>query len=281
MNMTATATANVSNEMPNFEAIKTKQNAAWSSGDYAIVGTTLQIVGEELAEALDVRSGHAVLDVAAGNGNFTLAAARRWANVTSTDYVTGLLERGAERARADRLDVSFHFADAEDLPFGQGMYDVVASTYGVMFTPNQEKAAAEMMRVCRSGGRIGMANWTPDGFVGAIFKLIGRYVPPPQGVKSPALWGTQAHLEHLFGAGAREIRVTEKQFVFRYRSPEHFMEIFRTYYGPVHKAFGALDTTRQAALHAEFMTLIDQFNVATDGTLVAPSTYLEVVIERA
>ena len=281
MNMSATATATSSNTMPDFEAIKTKQNAAWSSGDYAIVGTTLQIVGEQLAEALDVRSGQAVLDVAAGNGNFTLAAARRWANVTSTDYVTGLLERGAERARGDRLDVSFHFADAEDLPFGEGMYDVVASTYGVMFTPNQEKAAAEMLRVCRSGGRIGLANWTPEGFVGAIFKMIGRHVPPPQGVKSPALWGTRPHLDHLFGAGARDIRVTEKNFVFRYRSPEHFMEVFRNFYGPVHKAFAALDTAGQDALHAEFLALIDQFNMAEDGTVVAPSTYLEVVIDRA
>jgi len=279
MNMTATAT--LTTEQPNFEAIKSKQNAAWSSGDYAIVGTTLQIVGEELAEALDVRSGQSVLDVAAGNGNFTLAAARRWANVTSTDYVTGLLERGAERARADRLDVSFHFADAEDQPFGEGMYDVVASTYGVMFTPNQDKAAAEMLRVCRPGGRIGLANWTPEGFVGAIFKLIGRYVPPPQGVKSPALWGTRPRLEEMFGAGAREIRVTEKRFAFRYRSAAHFMEVFRNYYGPVHKAFAALDATQQAALHEDFLALIDHFNIATDGTMVAPSAYLEVVIERA
>lgn len=278
--MNTIATSAIATETPNFEAIKTKQNAAWSSGDYAIVGTTLQIVGEELAESLDVRSGQSVLDVAAGNGNFTLAAARRWANVTSTDYVTKLLERGAERAKADHLEVNFHFADAEDLPFGEAQYDVVASTYGVMFTPNQEKAAAEMLRVCRPGGKIGLANWTPEGFVGAIFKLIGRYVPPPQGVKSPALWGTRQRLDELFGAGARAIHVTEKNFAFRYRSKEHFMEIFRTYYGPVHKAFGALDIDRQAALHNEFMDLIDTFNIAKDGTMVAPSSYLEVIIER-
>ncbi len=276
MNATATLVA----QTPDFEAIKTKQNAAWSSGDYAIVGTTLQIVGEALAEALDVRSGQSVLDVAAGNGNFTLAAARRWAEVTSTDYVPALLERGAERAQADRLAVSFHFADAEDLPFTDAHFDVVASTYGVMFTPNQERAAAEMLRVCRPGGRIGLANWTPDGFVGAIFKTIGRYIAPPQGVKSPAMWGTRQHLDTLFGAGAREIRVTEKDFVFRYRSPAHFMDIFRTYYGPVHKAFAALDAEKQASLHDDLMALIDQYNVATDGTMVAPSAYLEVVVER-
>ncbi|MCB1909153.1 MAG: class I SAM-dependent methyltransferase [Rhodocyclaceae bacterium] len=276
MNATATLVA----QTPDFEAIKTKQNAAWSSGDYAIVGTTLQIVGEQLAEALDVRSGQTVLDVAAGNGNFTLAAARRWAEVTSTDYVPALLERGAERARGERLTASFHFADAEDLPFTDGNFDVVASTYGVMFTPNQEQAAAEMLRVCRPGGRIGLANWTPESFVGAIFKVIGRYLPPPQGVKSPALWGTRQHLDTLFGAGAREIRVTEKDFVFRYRSPEHFMEIFRAYYGPIHKAFAALDAERQASLHEDLMGLIDQHNVATDGTMVAPSAYLEVVVER-
>lgn len=276
MNMNAAPVA----ETPDFEAIKTKQNAAWSSGDYAVVGTTLQIVGEQLAEALDVRASESVLDVAAGNGNFTLAAARRWAEVTSTDYVPALLERGAERAKADRLPVTFHFADAEDLPFSDGMFDVVASTYGVMFTPNQEKAAAEMLRVCRSGGRIGLANWTPDSFVGGIFKTIGRYLPPPQGVRSPALWGTREHLGALFGAGARAIRVTERNFVFRYRSPEHFMEVFRAYYGPIHKAFATLDTERQAALHIDLLRLIGQFNTADDGTMVAPSAYLEVVIER-
>jgi len=277
--MNAPATSAIAT--PDFEAIKTKQNAAWSSGDYAIVGTTLQIVGEQLAEAMDVRSGHAVLDVAAGNGNFTLAAARRWANVTSTDYVPRLLERGAERARADRLEVNFHFADAENLPFGAAAFDHVASTYGVMFTPNQEKAAAEMLRVCRPGGKIGLANWTPAGFIGAVFKLIGRYVPPPAGVKSPALWGTAERLDTLFGAGASAIDIEEKDFAFRYRSAEHFMDIFREFYGPVHKAFGALDAERQDALHRDFIALIDEFNVADDGTMVVPSKYLEVVITRA
>jgi SAM-dependent methyltransferase len=265
---------------PDYGAIKTKQNAAWASGDYAIVGTTLQIVGEDLAEALDLRSGQTVLDVAAGNGNFTLAAARRWAEVTSSDYVPALLARGKERAAADRLTVTYREADAEDLPFAEAAFDVVASTFGVMFTPNQDKAAAEMLRVCRSGGKIGLANWTPESFIGALFKVIGGYMPPPAGVKSPALWGTRARLDEMFGAGAKEIAVTQKSFAFRYRSPEHWLDIFRTYYGPLHKTFGALDGEKQAALERDVLDLIARFNVASDGTMVAPADYLEVVITR-
>ena len=267
-------------DSPDFTAIKSKQNAAWSSGDYAIVGTTLQIVGEELAEALDLRSGQKVLDVAAGNGNFTLAAARRWADVTSTDYVPSLLERGKERASAERLDVNYVVADAEALQFADASFDVVASTFGVMFTPDQDKAAAEMLRTCRSGGKIGLANWTPEGFIGALFKVIGRYLPPPAGVKSPALWGTRSRLDELFGSGAADISVTERAFVFRYHSPDHWMEIFRTYYGPLHKAFGALDEANQKALDRDIRDLIGRFNEAEDGTMVLPSDYLEVVITR-
>lgn len=265
---------------PDYDAIKGKQNAAWSSGDYAVLGTTLQIVGESLAEALDLRAGQTVLDVAAGNGNFTLAAARRWTNVTSTDYVASLLTRGEERAAAERLDVTFQMADAEDLQFGDSAFDVVGSTFGVMFTPDQEKAAAEMLRVCRGGGKIGLANWTPDGFIGALFKVIGGYVPPPAGVQSPALWGTRARLEELFGAASEEIGVLEKNFIFRYRSPEHWLEVFETYYGPLHKTFAALDTDGQASLRQDVIGLIGDFNTATDGTMVAPGKYLEIVISR-
>lgn len=274
MNMIVTSPA------PDFAAIKARQNAAWSSGDYAIVGTTLQIVGESLAEALDLRSGQKVLDVAAGNGNFTLAAARRWADVTSTDYVPALLERGRERADADRLDVMFQTADAEDLPFADASFDAVASTFGVMFTPNQEKAAGEMLRVCRGGGKIGLANWTPDSFIGELFKIIGRYVPPPAGVKSPALWGTRARLEELFGRASADIAVTERSFAFRYRSPEHWMEIFRDYYGPTHKAFGAIEPAAGEAMAQDIFELIDRHNAADDGTMVVPSAYLEVVVTR-
>ncbi len=268
------------NPTPDFTAIKAKQNAAWASGDYAIVGTTLQMVGESLAEALDLRSGQKVLDVAAGNGNFTLAAARRWADVTSTDYVPALLQRGRERALADRLPVTFQTADAEDLPFADASFDAVASTFGVMFAPNQEKAASEMLRVCRGGGKIGLANWTPDCFIGELFKVIGRYVPPPAGLKSPALWGTRSRLEELFGRASTDISVTERSFVFRYRSPEHWMEIFRDYYGPTHKAFGAVEPAAGEAMAQDIFDLIDHHNAADDGTMVLPSAYLEVVVTR-
>lgn len=265
---------------PDYTTIKAKQNAVWSSGDYAVIGTTLQIVGESLAEALDLRAGQKVLDVAAGNGNFTLAAARRWTDVTSTDYVPSLLARGKVRAAADQLDVTFQVADAEDLPFSEASFDAVASTFGVMFTPNQDKAASEMLRVCRSGGKIGLANWTPDGFIGALFKVIGRHVPPPAGLKSPALWGTRSRLAELFGAGVGEIQVTEKTFAFRHKSPEHWLKVFRDYYGPMHKAFAALDAKSQSTLSQEIIDLISRFNAAADGTMVVPSDYVEVVLTR-
>lgn len=260
-------------------AVKARQQGAWSSGDYSVVGTTLQIVGETLCEAVDVRSGQRVLDVAAGNGNATLAAARRFADVVSTDYVGALLERGRERAQADRLQVTFREADAENLPFANGSFDVVLSTFGVMFTPDQERAAGELMRVCCPGGKIGLANWTPESFVGQLFKTIGKYVPPAPGLRSPALWGKKAHLDSLFGTNA--IVAAESQyFTFRYKSPEHMLEVFRSYYGPVHKAFAAIDPQAREWLKTDLYALIDEFNVASDGTLVVPSEYLEVVITR-
>lgn len=259
--------------------IKSRQQTAWSSGDYAIIGATLQIVGETLCEAIDLRSNQRVLDVAAGNGNATLAAARRFADVVSTDYVGALLERGRERAKADHLRVTFMEADAEALPFDDGSFDVVLSTFGVMFTPNQDKAAGEMMRVCRRGGKIGLANWTPDGFIGALFKIIGKYVPPAPGVRSPALWGTRAHLETLF-AGAANIGAQSRDFVFRYKSPQHWLEIFRAYYGPVVKAFAAIDPPAQKSLEADILALLEKLNTARDGTLVLPGEYLEVIVTR-
>lgn len=261
-------------------AIKARQQATWSTGNYAIVGTTLQIVGENLCEALDLHSGMHVLDVAAGNGNATLAAARRWCEVTSTDYVPALLEAGRVRAQAEGHTIQFLEADAENLPFPDASFDAVMSTFGVMFTPDQEKAAAEMVRVCKPGGRIGMANWTPESFVGQAFKIIGKYVPPPAGVKSPALWGTEARLRELFGDNARKIRTTSRDFVFRYRSPEHWIEVFRTYYGPMTKTFAALDTDKQAAFTQDLLALMQSRNRSGDDTLVLPSEYLEVVIER-
>lgn len=261
-------------------AVKAKQHAAWSSGDFAVIGTTLQIVGEHLCEAADVRSNHTVLDVAAGNGNATLAAARRFADVTSTDYVPALLDRGRIRAEAEGLPVTFREADAENLPFADGTFDIVLSTFGVMFTPDQDKAARELLRVCRSGGRIGLANWTPDGFIGALFKLIGSYLPPPAGVKSPALWGTEARLQDLFGAQAQRIEVTQRDFNFRYRSAQHWVDIFRTYYGPTHKAFLALDADKQAALERDLLDLLAKFDRGGKDGLVVPGAYLEVVIHK-
>src|SRR5438045_328637 len=205
---------------PDLSAVKQRQQGAWSSGDYAMVGTTLQIVGEQLCEALDLRPGSKVLDVAAGNGNATLAAARRWCDVTSTDYVPALLERGRERATAERLSVQFREADAEALPFADASFDVVMSTFGVMFTPDQDKAASELLRVCKPGGKIGLANWTPEGFIGQLFKIIGKHMPPPAGVKSPALWGTGARITELFGAHASSLQLERRNFVFRYRSAQ-------------------------------------------------------------
>jgi ubiquinone/menaquinone biosynthesis C-methylase UbiE len=260
-------------------AVKGRQQAAWASGDYAIIGTTLQIVGEMLCEAVDLRSNQRVLDVAAGNGNATLAAARRFAEVVSTDYVDALLERARERADAERLPVTFQGADAENLPFPDASFDVVLSTFGVMFTPDQAQAAKELLRVVRPGGKVGLASWTPESFVGRLFKLIGKYVPPAPGIKSPALWGNPEHLAALFGAGA-VIAATKRHYVFRYRSPEHWVEIFRKYYGPVLKTFAAIDQTAREALTADVLRLISEFNTARDGTVVIPGEYLEVVITR-
>jgi ubiquinone/menaquinone biosynthesis C-methylase UbiE len=261
-------------------AVKTRQQAAWSTGNYAVVGTTLQLVGETLCEALDLHSGLSVLDVAAGNGNASLAAARRWCDVTSTDFVPSLLESGRARAVAEGHDIKFEVADAENLPFGTASFDVVMSTFGVMFTPNQGQAAAEFARVCKPGGKIGLANWTPESFIGQLFKTIGKYIPPAPGVRSPALWGTQARIEELFGDTAKEIRMTSREFVFRYRSAAHWIEVFRTYYGPMNKTFGALDAGKQADFTEHLLDLMKSRNRSGDHTLVVPSEYLEVVIER-
>lgn len=261
-------------------AVKSRQHATWSSGDYAVIGTTLSITGELLCEAVELRPGQQVLDVAAGNGNATLAAARRWGNVTSTDYVPALLERGRARAAAEGLSVTFQEADAEQLPFADGSFDVVLSVFGVMFTPNQQQAAQELLRVCRPGGKIGLANWTPEGFIGQVFRTIGKHVPPPQGVKSPALWGTEQRLRELFGDGISELQINRRLFVFRYRSAEHWLHVFRTYYGPMLKAFAALDAEGQAGLARDLTELLERFNQGGTDTLAVPSEYLEVVATR-
>lgn len=266
---------------PDYAAIKQRQQAIWASGDFAVIGTTLQIVGETLGEAADVNAGERVLDVAAGNGNATLAAARRFAEVTAIDYVPALLEKCRQRAQAEGLHVRIEPADAENLPFPDGSFDVVLSTFGAMFAPDQERTAREMLRVVRRGGRIGMANWTPEGFIGRLFKLIGGRLPPPAGVKSAALWGTESRIVELFGARADDIRCVRREFNFRYRSPAHWLQVFRDYYGPTHKAFAALEDGARTELAADITALLDELNVAGDRSLVVPAEYLEVVIETS
>ena len=265
---------------PDLMALKARQHAAWSSGDYAVIGTTLQIVGERLAESMDLRAGQTVLDVAAGNGNVTLAAARRWCEVTCTDYVEPLLGSARRRAEAEGLHVQFKVADAENLPFSDASFDAVVSTFGAMFTPDHDRTAAELLRVTRPGGRIGLANWTPEGFIGQLFKTIGKYLPPPAGARSPATWGTRSWLNSAFGAGAASVVAEPRHFVFRYRSPQHFLGLFREFYGPVLKAFEALDHAGQEALSRDIVELIERLNRSGDASMVVPSEYLEVVVTR-
>ncbi|MBL8467067.1 class I SAM-dependent methyltransferase [Methyloversatilis discipulorum] len=269
------------NATPDFDAIKQRQHATWASGDYAVIGSTLQIVGENLAEAADLRAGERVLDVAAGNGNATLAAARRFAEVISTDYVEALLDKARIRAAADGLSVQFRVADAERLPFDDASFDVVMSTFGVMFTPDHATAASEMLRVVRPRGRIALASWTPGGFIGRLFKIIGAYVPPPPGVKSPSLWGTEPHMIELFGPRAAQLKCERRHFNFRYRSAAHWLEVFRTFYGPMHKAFGAVAPDVRPALERDILALLGELNVGGPDALVVPGEYLEVVITRA
>jgi ubiquinone/menaquinone biosynthesis C-methylase UbiE len=264
--------------VPDYAAIKQRQQATWASGDFAIIGVTLQIVGESLAEAADVRAGERVIDIAAGNGNATLAAARRFTRVTSTDYVPALLDKGRARAAAEGLTVEFREADAEALPFYDGSFDVALSTFGVMFTPDHARCASEMMRVVRGGGRIGIASWTPEGFIGQLFKTVGRHVPPPAGLVSPAMWGKEDYLRQLFGADAASIRAQPRIFNFRYASPAHMIQVFRDFYGPVHKAFAALDPGAQQAMEQEMTALLERANIAGDNSLVVPAEYLEAVI---
>ena len=261
-------------------AIKARQRVTWASGDFGIIGTTLQIVGESLCEAVDLRAGSRVLDVAAGNGNCSLAAARRFGKVTSTDYVPALLEDGRRRAEAERLSITFQEADAEALPFDDGSFDVVLSSFGVIFAPDHVRAASELSRVCRSKGRIGLANWTPRGFIGQLLKVVGRHVPPPPALTPPSNWGLEDYLERLFRASALDIRTTQRDFVFRYRSAEHWVDVFRSWYGPVHKAFAALEAERQPRFERDLIDLIGQFNTSGDSTVVIPAEYVEVVVVK-
>jgi len=260
------------------EAVKSRQQATWASGDFGVIGTTLQIVGETLCEALDLESRSYVLDVACGNGNAALAAARRFCKVTGLDYVPSLLHQAADRARHEHLTLRLVEGDAERLPFEAGQFDAALSTFGIMFAPDQARAAREITRVVRPGGKIGLANWTPEGFIGQLFKTVGKHVPPPAGVASPAFWGVEARLRDLF-PDVRLLQTTRREFVFRYESTEHFTDMFRRFYGPTYKAFRALDLEGQAHLASDIADLAAKFN-RSKVSFVVPGEYLEVVIER-
>ena len=279
--ITDPTTATIGNSLIDFQSIKQHQQVIWASGDYAVLGTTLQIVGESLAEAVDLRADERVLDVAAGNGNATLAAARRFARVISTDYVPQLLEKGAQRARAEGLDIQFQVADAETLPFADGCFDIALSSFGAMFTPQHHKTAHELLRVVRRGGRVGMANWTPEGFIGQLFRVIANYVPPPAGIPSPMLWGSEPYIVELFGPQAADIRCERRNFNFRYRSAAHWIEVFRNFYGPMHKVYATLDDATQRRLSEDITALLDRLNLDGTRSLVIPGEYLEIVITKA
>lgn len=266
---------------PDLTAIKAKQQNTWASGDYAMVGGTLVIVAEDLCEAVDLRPGQRVLDVATGSGNTALAAARRFADVTGVDYVPVLLDRGRERAEAERLPVAFQEGDAEALAFPDASFDVVLSTFGAMFAPHQEQTAAELARVCRPGGKIGMANWTPDSFIGQLFKLTGSYIPPPAGLKGPVLWGSEDRVRELFAGTVSSLEMTRRSFTFRYLSAEHWLGFFKTNYGPTMKAFEALDEAKRKAFAGDILELIGRFNRSGDETMIVESAYLEVVGVRS
>lgn len=267
--------------VPDLTAIKGKQQQTWASGDFAAVATTLPIVSELLCEAADLHAGERVLDVATGSGNTAIAAARRFCAVAGVDYVPALLDRARERASAEHLAIEFRDGDAEAIPYADASFDAVLSTFGSMFAPDQEQAARELLRVCRPGGRIGMANWTPAGFIGDMFRTTGGHVPPPAGLRPPVLWGDESRLRELFAGGIASLTLTRRMFTFRYTSAEHWLDFFRAYYGPTLKAFDALDAAGQQRLAADLLDLARRHNRATDGTLAVPAEYAEVVAVRA
>lgn len=262
-----------------FEAVKHDQQITWAAGDYAVLGTSLQIIGERLCEALDVSSGWKVLDIAAGNGNAALAAARRGCEVTATDYVEALLDRARRRADADGVALTTKVADAEELPFADGSFDAVLSTVGVMFTPSPQRAAGELRRVVRPGGRIGLANWTPEGFVGQMFKIVGQHVTGPKGVPSPLQWGTDAGVEALLGADC-DLEVSRRTFAFRFRSSEDYFETFKDFYGPMVRTWAALDDPGRQSLREQLVGLAEEHNRNNNGALTVDAEYLEVVATR-
>ena len=264
-------------QAPSMGAIKERMHKVWTSGEYARIGNPLVLIGELLCEAVDLRSGDKVLDVATGSGNTAISAARRFCEVTGMDLAPESVEHARRRAEAEGMDITFEVGDAEDLAYAGASFDVVLSTIGVMFCPNQERAAGELLRVCRSGGRIGLASWTPEGFTGSMLRTVGKHVPPPAGVKPPSLWGTEERLQELLGAGVSSLESTRRTSNFRYPAAEHFVDWFRNYYGPTVRAFAALEPEGQETLAGDLRDLLADRNTSGDGTIVVPSEYLEAV----
>jgi ubiquinone/menaquinone biosynthesis C-methylase UbiE len=269
-------------ESVDLQTVRQAQQKTWSEGDFAMVAGLVMMVSEELVEALDIVPGERVLDVACGSGNAALAAARRsWGNVVGVDFVPSLLERGRERAAAERLDVEFVEGDAAELPFEEASFDVVTSVFGAMFAPDQEKAASELLRVCKPGGRIGMANWVPDSGVGRMFMTVAKHAPPPPGVTSPLLWGTEERLQELFGDEISDLGVERRASRQAFRSADHFLDFFRTYFGPTKVAYERVGSDGEEALTADLRAYLEESNTAGDRALVLQSEYLQVVATRA
>src|SRR4028119_1781873 len=266
---------------PNLAAIKQRQQKAWSAGDYSKIGVIFVVIAEMLCEAVDLRPGRRVLDVATGHGNVALAAARRFCEVIGIDYVPDVLEDGRKRAAAEGLEVDFRVGDAEEIPFPDASFDYVLSTLGVMFAPDQEKTASELLRVCKPGGKIGMANFTPDGFGGEIGKLTAKYLPPPPpGLKPPFLWGTEDRLQELLGEGVRSLEIHRRSFICRYPSPQFYIDLSREHVAVIRLALEALDASKQEALLSDLEDIVHRFKHSGDETMVVPSDYLEVVAVR-
>jgi SAM-dependent methyltransferase len=261
-------------------AVTAAQQQMWATGDFHRIGNGQVIVGERLALALQVHAGERVLDVAGGAGNAALAAARRWADVTCTDYVPDLLEHARARAAAEQLPLRVEVADAQDLPYPDGSFDVVVSTYGAMFAPDQERTASELLRVLRPGGRLGLANWTPDGFVGSMFRLIAEHRPLPAGVRPPSRWGTREGLEQLLGPGTDSIAVRERHYEFAFPSAPALYDLFAEFFGPIATLLPQLEAEQRASFRERWIALAEDLNTATDGTLCFPGAYLEVVAVR-
>jgi ubiquinone/menaquinone biosynthesis C-methylase UbiE len=266
--------------MIDLNAVKARQQQVWATGDFAMIGWNTVFPGEILCEAVGLRAGQAVLDVATGSGNTALAAARRNCDAVGIDYVPALVDRARERAASERLPARFEVGDCEDIPFPDAAFDVVLSVYGSMFAPRPEQAAQELLRVCRPGGKIGMANWTPDGFWGQTFGLQARYVPPPAGLRPPTEWGTEQRLRELFGDGIRSMEITKRSALFRYRDTQHWIDVFRTHFGPIIRTLEALNDEQRRSYLADLDGILTRFNRSGDSTLVVSADYLEIVMVK-